>query len=453
MNRAAPLVFFLASLLLRGTILAWAADTPLAFDERDYAAQAEGWAEVGAALLAGAEPSPSARDAAWGAGRWPPLFPIVLAPGAALGGVLGMRAVAVLLGALTTAGVWVATRRTVGERAAHAAALWHLLSPAWALGAHLLWSEALLCALVPPLVLAGYAAAARPERGPSARLGALLGLAALTRLAAWPWLIAVPLWLARRTDRREAGAWALVAGLLLLAPWQAGVAWRHGLEALPATSSAVSFAHGNHPGVPAGMGSSHGHAEGAARLEAAIAEERAQSGLSRVSAARAVAWREVQRDPRLAAERAARRLAEAWAPDWLALRHLLSGRWPQVPLAVAAAFWASAWAAWLAGLVLAAVGSSLGPAQRPLPWVLVGAGMLAVVPTLAMSRLHDPWMVALLPAIGLALTTPWGKAGRAAAVLGLAFALLVAALTVPGVIAVHLQPDPHYAPLVPRASW
>jgi 4-amino-4-deoxy-L-arabinose transferase-like glycosyltransferase len=150
----------------------------------------------------------------------PPLYTLVLAVPSALGatGYDAHRAVSCLLGTGTVAAVGYLGHRVGGERvgllAAGIAAVYPLL---WVADGSLM-SESLYGLMVALTLICAYQALDRPSAGRAALLGAVAGLAALTRGEA---LLLVPLLVVPATWR--AGPRAVAAGLaafaLVLVPW------------------------------------------------------------------------------------------------------------------------------------------------------------------------------------------------------------------------------------------
>ncbi len=156
----------------------------------------------------------------------PPAWYVVLAVADLLGlnGYLGHRLVGALVGTLTVAGVGLLGRRVAGPAvglvAAAIAAAYPML---WAADVSLM-SEPLYGLLVVVALLAALRLRDRPTRGRAATLGAILGLAALTRGEALLLLglLVLPLaCLSAPTWRGRAVLAGVAAGacLLVIAPW------------------------------------------------------------------------------------------------------------------------------------------------------------------------------------------------------------------------------------------
>jgi hypothetical protein len=175
-------------------------------------------------------------------------------------------------------------------------------------------------------------------------------------------------------------------------------------------------------------------------MERAIAAEQKQHQGSRDQAARIVALREIKARPGAALVRSGRRLAEAWAADWLPLRHHRRGIYGPRPNWWATVFLALSWFAWLVLGTTVVGGVVREPRLNALPVLLVLSAMAGPALTVAMSRQHLPWLVLLLPAAGVAVVTIGERATQKSAFVGLVLLLFLAWLTIPGVLLYHLGP-------------
>jgi 4-amino-4-deoxy-L-arabinose transferase-like glycosyltransferase len=156
----------------------------------------------------------------------PPLYSIVLSGLYLLGGhsTLTQRSLGLVLGTVTLVLVGLLGRRVGGERLGIVAALLYAAYPVTIAVDGDLMSEVLYGPLIAGMLLAAFALHDRPSLRRAALLGALIGLAALTRTEALLFLplLAVPVaWRARR-DSRGRGAATVVAALaclVVIAPW------------------------------------------------------------------------------------------------------------------------------------------------------------------------------------------------------------------------------------------
>jgi 4-amino-4-deoxy-L-arabinose transferase-like glycosyltransferase len=153
----------------------------------------------------------------------PPLFPLVLALFAKLGpdSYLAQRAVVCLLGAAAIVVVGLVGRRVAGERAGLIAAGIAAAAPVLIAADGAVMAETLLGLLVALCALVAYQLVDRPSIGRAALLGALIGLAALTRGEAILLLVFLALPVALRLPERRVATLAVAAAvcLVVLAPW------------------------------------------------------------------------------------------------------------------------------------------------------------------------------------------------------------------------------------------
>jgi 4-amino-4-deoxy-L-arabinose transferase-like glycosyltransferase len=155
----------------------------------------------------------------------PPLWELLLALPSALGGTspVAHRLVGCTLGALTIVLVALLARRVGGERTGVAAAALAAVYPVMIAADGSLMSEALYTPLIAGVLLAAFRLRERGDLRSAALLGALVGLAALTRSEALALLaiVVLPVALSRPADRLRLAAVALLATAVLIAPWAA----------------------------------------------------------------------------------------------------------------------------------------------------------------------------------------------------------------------------------------
>jgi 4-amino-4-deoxy-L-arabinose transferase-like glycosyltransferase len=153
----------------------------------------------------------------------PPLFPLVLSVPSLLGldSYLAHRVAVSLIGTATIVGVGLLGRRVAGERAGLLAAGVAAVSPVLVSADSAVMSETLLGLLVVLCALAAYRLVERPSLARGALLGALTGLAALTRGEALLLLVFLALPVALRLPARRAATLfvAVAACAVVLAPW------------------------------------------------------------------------------------------------------------------------------------------------------------------------------------------------------------------------------------------
>jgi 4-amino-4-deoxy-L-arabinose transferase-like glycosyltransferase len=153
----------------------------------------------------------------------PPLWELILSGASFLGGTsyLAHRAVGCFLGAATIVAIGLLARRLGGDRAGLVAAAVAAVYPVMIAADGSLMSEGLYSLLIAGALLAAFRLRERGDVRSAAGLGALIGLAALTRseaLALLP-LLALPIALTRPARRWRLAGVALLAAAILIAPW------------------------------------------------------------------------------------------------------------------------------------------------------------------------------------------------------------------------------------------
>lgn len=458
------LLLFIVSLLARlaavGVAL-WMDVRPVN-DEWGYRERAAGWAEIYADLASGRPAATAHWARAYEDGFQPPLHPMALGAVHALGAPLdlGGRLLDALLTALATPLVYRLTRRGADRRAATAAAVLHVIYPAFGFFARSLWAEPLFILLL--LGAAERALAAHDTEGgrrfaAAAAAGLCMGLACLTRTAGLSFLLVLPFaylgsgrgWAGRR---RAAALMALVS-LAVLVPWQAALQREEGRFVLLATSSGLNLAMGNNPYVGEAAGSTWTDPLANARLRADIALHAASRGLPPDRGAVDYALARIHDDPAEALRRAGDRLRLVASPDLFPVRGLLQVVERPVPIAVAGLYWALHVAAYLGlvYLILRGLLTGIGGGYAGTLALLAAAGLVGPALTVGFSRLHLPILALLLPVAGAAWARrrePMLHQRRAylAGAMGLATWLAVSSLE--PVIAHQLWPSRYYKPLV-----
>jgi 4-amino-4-deoxy-L-arabinose transferase-like glycosyltransferase len=151
----------------------------------------------------------------------PPLYPVLLAGLAKLGGTgdVAQRLTGSVFGAGTIVAVALLARRIAGDRAALIAAAIAALYPIFITADGALMSESLYGLLVAVSLLAAYRLVEAPTPGRAVVLGVTLGLAALTRGEAILLLLLLLIPVARRPRGLRTAAIACVTALAVLTPW------------------------------------------------------------------------------------------------------------------------------------------------------------------------------------------------------------------------------------------
>ncbi len=181
----------------------------------------------------------------------PPLYPLALAGVSALGGTgeLAHRCAGLVFGAATIALVGLLGRRVGGERTGLLAAALCAAYPLMIAVDGALMSETLYGALIAATLLAAYRLLDRPGARRALLLGALVGLAALTRSEALLLLPLLALPVAFRAPRRRLalGAAVVAACGIVIAPWAIRNDVAFGRPVLISTNDATVVAGANCP--------------------------------------------------------------------------------------------------------------------------------------------------------------------------------------------------------------
>lgn len=452
------------SLAVRGLFFALVArsDVRAIFDEGGYLRRAEGVLEVVGSLLGGAAPAAAAWRKVYGGGLWPPLHPLVLAPGVWLGGVVGARLVVVLVSALTTPLVYLVTRRLSDRRGAVCAAVAHALYPSFVAFSHLLWSETLFLSLVfATLFCFLRLAEGEEERGLRRALvaGAALGLLGLTRAAVLPFAVVLPVWCGWRLARRRVllPLVALAAAALVLSPWLALQQRMQGRFVFLSTQGGYNLYVGNNPFIEPGQDSVIASPAGKDRIQETIAREMERRSLSYDETAAELALETIRADPAAFVGRILLRLRLLWTLDATVLRHVLKAVYPPLPSAVVAGIALALGLGYLGLVALAAYGFGLGKSGLAQRWLLLAlVAACSALPALCfgMPRQNLPSLALLLPAAGVGLARLRAPTRRAV-LLALGCAALAGVVLVDGLPTLlrwHASPSLVYGRLVHRAD-
>jgi hypothetical protein len=149
----------------------------------------------------------------------PPLYPLVLALPAVLGAgsIVWNRVVSCLMGALLVAALGLLGRRAAGDRAGLAAAAIGAAYPVFVGLDGSVRSESLYAPLIAFVLLCAYRLRDRPETSRALTLGAVVGLAALTRSEAIALVVLAPI--AAPRARLRTLTLCVLACALVLSPW------------------------------------------------------------------------------------------------------------------------------------------------------------------------------------------------------------------------------------------
>ena len=188
----------------------------------------------------------------------PPLYPLLLALPSLLGlkSLVAHRVMSCLVGALLVTAVGLLGRRVGGERVGLIAAALAAVYPLLIVLDGSLRSESLYAPLIAFTLLAAYRLVERPGFGRAAVLGALVGLAALTRSEALVLgglvLVVVALRLPRPSGLRYTATMSLVA-VLVLVPWVARNWSEFGRPLLSTNSGSLAYGANCHAAYYSGQ--------------------------------------------------------------------------------------------------------------------------------------------------------------------------------------------------------
>jgi 4-amino-4-deoxy-L-arabinose transferase-like glycosyltransferase len=182
----------------------------------------------------------------------PPLYPLLLSGLYSLGGhsTLDQRSLGLFLGAITIVLVGFLGRRVGGQRVGIVAALLCAVYPLMIAVDGDLMSETLYGPLIAGMLLAAFAVLDRPTVRRALLLGALIGLASLTRSEALlflPFLVLPVAWRARPSWRGRArvAIAAILSCVVVLAPWTIRNQIAFGRFVLVSTNDATVLAGAN----------------------------------------------------------------------------------------------------------------------------------------------------------------------------------------------------------------
>jgi len=438
-NARILLILTAASLVVRLVLLVAVGPglIPL-YDEGEYFERGRAFSDALEDLAGFELPSERTIDRAYGRGIWPPGHPLLLGVAFSLfsESTVTARLAVVLISSITTALVFLLTLSLAGRPAALGAAILHLLHPSLLAYSHYLWSETtfifFLLLTVLALIRSGDTLSTQKQMLWTLLAGLSLGLAALTRAAALPLLVVVPVWMVA-SGRGSRAAWARV-GLLLavvvlvISPWQWLLQKREG-HFVPLSSAApYNLVLGNSP-WPGKRGP---------RLHRRIRERAQELETTTSEAARMIALDQIKTDPGGFARRSLKRLRTLWGFDTFTLRHTFMVIYPPQKSFALWCLLCALLAALLITTGLAGAGIVAGPlgSRQLLPLLMAVA--LAVPPALTFSnsRMGLPLLALLLPVAGVgAVIFTRLSTRRLLAVGGLVVAAAVSALTLP-------RPDP-----------
>ena len=404
------LLLFLVSLIVRASLMipVAGADIALQADENEYFSRAAAFKVILTDAARGKPLYSQDISRAYGGGTFPPVHSLYLALSlfVAEDATLARWAV-VLLSSLTTPLVYLLTLHCSTRKAALAAAGVHVFYPSFVAFSHYLWSETtyiflLLLATYFMLCLLGPDGSSK--RATHALLaGCFLGLAALTRAAALPFLFVLPAWtylsLRKTSGAASRSLLLLAASAIVVSPWEAALASREARLVPLSTAADYNLFVGNNP-----WEMSDRFEPGMKPLVAAAIEQYAQAhGVDEGEAARALAVQEIKRAPLAFLERCFHKFRIMWTVDRFIFRHILHAVYPPIGSATVILIWFVVAFSLLATVGLGVwglVGVATPLRHRGLLLTLVGIGVLPPLVTVADTRSSLPLLALLLPAMG-----------------------------------------------------
>ena len=319
------------------------------------------------------------------------------------------RIIGTIMSALTTVLVYSLTLKLFSKRAAIFAAVIHIFYPSFIAYSHYLWSETTFILL---LLLSVYYAVSisdartiRQKVRYAALSGLFLGLSGLTRAVALPYLFIIPLWLAYtlKESNLKICLTLILSWVMVILPWQASLAMAEKRFVPLSTSGGYNLYLGNNPWIPEGSGSSWGHAKSKESLGNAIKEYAHTNSLDADSAAQSLAIGEIGGDLNSFFIRCFYKFRMLWASDFFVMRHIFHAAYPPMPYAIACLIWIMVFISYVSFIAWAVRGffvAGFRPQQKNLILIMVIAGMIPPVISVAMSRLHQPLLALLLPVVG-----------------------------------------------------
>jgi arylsulfatase A-like enzyme len=379
-----------------------------------------------------------------------------------------------VLGALTAALVAALGWAWFGRRCGLTAGWICALYPSLVAFSHYLWSETLFILLLVLAVRLLTRSTGIPDLRNSALLGAILGVACLTRAATvilLPALLAWMLVVHRERWRAALASSALIAAvaLLVVMPWTLRNQQLHGGFVLIDTNGAYNFWRGNGPdafalrqdplalryawpfeGLPV-------FPVGNRTVRGLLADYRSEVGaeaptdLELVAYARDAAWREIRAQPGVFVERIGQRLVDMWNPTSFLVRHFRIGAYVDASRAAEVLVSALAMLSYLLVMGFATAGAWIWR-RDPRTWLvllLVGCFSAISAATFGLTRFRLPLMPFLIvlaaPAI-VQLAERWkSRPAAAVAPAGLASLLLLAGC--------GAAPEPAHPPEAPNVLW
>lgn len=447
-------------------------EVSLTGDEIGYYTRAIAFKDILSHISSGNLPHSGDLDKAYNKGFWPPLHSIFLALGLFCGeNIFSARLVLVILSALTTPLVYFLTLEFTTRKAATFAAWIHIFYPSFIAYSLFLWAETtyilliLLCIYFSALVSKPKIYTYQKRIFYASLSGCFLGLSGLTKAIALPYLFIIPLWVALRLkegirNRLVISVITLTLCFIILLPWQATILLKEKQFVPISTAAGKNLYLGNNPWVPDGYGSLWGFFWGPSfetpLLKKSVKEYSEKNSVSTITAETALAIQHIKQKPNIFLKRCFERLRMLWASDFFLLRYIFSVVYPPLPSGVVLLIWIITLLSYITFIGLAVWGLfGVNPQfnNKGLILVLVIAGMVPCIITIAMSRLQIPLLALLLPAVGhgFVFIKQRGSFKRLVFSIWIIILFLSSVLTsIPYVFKYHLVPSSYYRNLIGR---
>jgi len=456
-NTRIIIFLFLTSLAVRLCFLLPVAifKTPLINDENWYFIRVLGFEKIISGLLGGKLPSAQSLAIAYGKGRWPPLHPFLLAMGAVIMGkqIYILRLVVTLFSSLTTPLVYLITRKLSTKRASFAAAFIHILYPSFIAYSHYIWSETTFIFF---LLLSIYFSITAQQSNTKKSLyavlcGLFLGLSGLTRAAALPFIIFIPLWFLVYLREKRLSCIIITVSFIVLLPWEITVMSIEKRPVFISSKAGLNLYIGNNPWVPEKFGSSWLHPDNWKKRKAFAEEYAKKKSIKKDIAQRELALQEIRQNFKGFLLRCVYRVRMLWTCDFFLLRHIFRATYPPMPYPVVYLIWGIVIISYIAFVWLTISGflcKKEALSNRKFIIALVVAGAVPATLSIAMSRLHIPLMAILLPVAGHGASKRIESFRRVVSFMLTALFCVLIYPTIPMAVSVYFRISSYYSGMI-----
>ena len=390
-------------------------DVPLMGDEKKYFSIASEFTNIFTSLLHAQVPTAESLSAVYAGGIWPPFHPFLLGSVLFIFGkhIAAARLAMVLISAMTTPLVYNLTSKVSTKKAALLAAVIHILYPGFIAYSHYLWSETTYIFLL--LLSVFFTIKVADEHDDRKRLiyagaaGLCLGLSALTRSAAAPFLVILPLWLVLSLKGTRSRIFlpfvVLFTCFIIILPWQTAITMKAKKIGFLTTVTGKYMYMGNNPWYTTNVSddSLFSRRKHDLLMENAIKEYAKVNLVGKDEAARMLALHEIKRDFRQFIVRCFYRLRVLWSSDFFLPRHLFRLVYPPMSHSSALFIWIMIVTSYFMFSVFAVfglLGQRTPLARKSLFLCMVIIGMLPPIITVSNPRMSLPLIALMLPAAG-----------------------------------------------------